>query len=258
MNLNIACIQSDLVWHNAAANLANFEEKIAKIDQPIDLIVLPEMFTTGFTMQPQAIAEVPKLHTHRWMQQMADRYNTAITGSYVVQENDSFYNRLLWVQPGGIFYYYDKKHLFRMGNEHQCYAPGQEKVILHWRGWNIRPLICYDLRFPVWSRNVANEYDLLLYVANWPAARAHVWNTLLVARALENQCYVLGVNRIGKDANDNDHDGNSQIIDYKGQTVADAGLKTETTIYGSLKLNELNDFREKFPAYLDADAFQIL
>ncbi len=255
-NLKIAALQTSLFWENAEANRAMFEEKLAAIAEPVDLIVLPEMFTTGFSMKSNQLAEPALLHTHKWMHMMAQQKNALVLGSYIVQEKGHFYNRLLAMEPSGAYHCYDKRHLFRMGGENEFYSAGADKVIISWRGVNIRPLICYDLRFPVWSRNVANDYDLLLYVANWPAPRAHVWRALLMARALENQCYVVGVNRVGTDGEGLNYAGDSMIIDYKGNILAN-GFEQEVSLLAEINLTDLQDFRQKFPAYLDADSFEI-
>lgn len=257
--MRITLIQPDLHWHDSVANRAGLEERIFNLPEPTDLIVLPEMFTTGFTMDARAVAEPPKLTTFRWLKQMAAQTDAVVTGSYVVQENGQYYNRLIWMQPDGQFDQYDKRHLFRMADEDKVYAAGTRRIIKEWRGWRICPLICYDLRFPVWSRNrdgVTGEpaYDLLLYVANWPAARRNAWNVLLPARAIENLCYVAGVNRVGTDGNAHPYTGDSAIIDPKGNVLF-RQADTEIVHQQTLSLDELRTFRERFPAYLDADAF---
>jgi omega-amidase len=254
--IKLALIQTHLHWENPTANRAMLEEKIANLAQPVDLIVLPEMFTSGFTMNPAAVAEPMNLTTHRWMRQMAAQTGAVLTGSYVVQEKGLFYNRLLWVEPDGTTDCYDKRHLFRMGGENNHYMSGERRIIKELNGWRICPLICYDLRFPVWSRNVDLAYDVLLYIANWPAARQSTWETLLRARAIENQCYAIGVNRIGDDANGMAHAGGSGVIDYLGQPLS-ANSDAETIIYGTLQKEPLTSYRERFPAYLDTDTFEI-
>ncbi len=256
MNLHVAAIQTNLFWEDSIANLAMLEEKIATISQPIDLIVLPEMFTTGFTMNPMTFSEPMNFTTFKWLKQMAAQSGAAITGSFAVKDGQRYYNRLLFMLPDGSYMSYDKRHLFRMGGEDKVYEAGQKKIIVSFKGFHICPLICYDLRFPVWSRNVNLEYDILIYVANWPAARRNVWNTLLKARAIENQCYVVGVNRIGEDGNGLPHAGDSCFIDYKGEPTATM-LNEEGIIYTTFEKKPLDDFREKFPAYLDADGFEI-
>lgn len=254
--LNITLIQTDLYWENPTANLAMLEEKIMNIEHETDLIVLPEMFTTGFSMNPAKVAEPMNLTATRWMKQMAAQTKAVITGSVVIKENDQFFNRLLWVEPNGTIDSYDKRHLFRMAKEHEVYSGGTKKIIKEIKGWKICPLICYDLRFPVWSRNTNLAYDVLLYVANWPAVRMYPWDSLLVARAIENQAYVVGVNRIGNDGNGIPHDGHSSVIDFKGEVLFKN--KGEAIVHQhSLDKKSLDDFRQKFPAYLDADGFEI-
>jgi predicted amidohydrolase len=252
----VALIQTALHWESPTANLAMLEEKIAAIDQQIDLIVLPEMFTSGFTMNPVQVAEPMNLTTFKWLKQMAAQTGAVVTGSYVVQADGKFFNRLIWMQPGGEFDHYDKRHLFRMGNEHTYYTAGEKRIIKEWKGWRICPLICYDLRFPVWSRNSDVPYDLLLYVANWPAPRRHHWNTLLQARAIENQAFVLGINRVGKDNNGLEYAGDSVVIDCKGEII-ERGDATEQIIIQTFDKALLDDYRAHFPAYLDADKFEI-
>ncbi len=255
-DLTITLLQSDLYWENPGANLAMFEEKIWKIKSKTDVIVLPEMFTTGFTMNAPALAEPMNLSAFKWMKQNAAQTGAAITGSVIIKEKDRYFNRLIWMQPDGKFFYYDKRHLFRMAEEHLIYTPGREKLLVSWKGWNIRPLVCYDLRFPVWSRNKKNEYDLLLYVANWPEARRLPWKSLLQARAIENLSYVAGVNRIGKDGKGIAYAGESSIISPKGEVLWQKENSEEIFTY-TLSKTELNSFRAKFPADMDADEFAI-
>ncbi len=259
--MEITLLQPSLYWHNPVANRAMLEERIFSLPEPTDLIILPEMFTTGFTMDARAVAEPMNLTTFRWLKQMAAQTGAVVTGSYVVQENGSFFNRLIWMQPDGQFDTYDKRHLFRMAGEDGVYTAGTRRIIKEWKGWRICPLICYDLRFPVWSRNTdgqSNElaYDLLLYVANWPAARRNAWNVLLQARAIENLSYVVGVNRVDKDGNGHLYTGDSAVIDFKGDILfrqADLEVNHQQT----LSLDELQAFRAKFPANLDADSFML-
>lgn len=255
--LTVTLIQTALYWENPTANRAMLEEKIHQIDNPTDLIVLPEMFTTGFTMNAPAVAEPMNLTTFKWMKQMAAHTQAVVTGSYVVHEAGQYYNRLIWMQPDGTFDYYDKRHLFRMAQEHEHYGAGQRRIVKEWKGFRICPLICYDLRFPVWSRNYpTNSYDVLLYVANWPAVRSVPWQTLLRARAIENLSYVLGVNVVGNDPKGNHYSGDSAVIDFGGQALA-AQAGHEAVITQTLDLEALRAFRERFPAYLDADQFEI-
>jgi omega-amidase len=255
-DLRVTLLQSDLFWENCTANLAMFEEKIATLSQPTDLIVLPEMFNTGFTMQPERLAEPAGLTTHRWLKLMAAQTNAVVTGSYPVSEGGQYFNRLVWMRPNGTFNTYDKRHLFRMGKEHEHYASGTKKIIETINGWRICPTICYDLRFPVWSRNLHVDYDILINVANWPAIRSHHWNTLLAARAIENQAYVIAVNRVGEDGHGTLHAGDSQVIDFKGNVLYKASHIEDIHCHTFSK-NTLDQYRQSFPAYLDADDFEV-
>ena len=265
--MNVTLLQPDLYWHDPVANRAMLEERIFALPEPTDLIVLPEMFTTGFTMDARAVAEPMNLTTFRWLKQMALQTGAVVTGSYVVREGNAFYNRLVWMQPDGEFDVYDKRHLFRMAGEDATYTAGTRRIIKEWKGWRICPLICYDLRFPVWSRNTgfsppeladdAFAYDLLLYAANWPAPRINAWNVLLQARAIENISYVLGVNRVGQDGHQNQYPGDSSIVDFKGDVLF-RGSDAEVTHQQTLSLDNLRQFRKRFPANLDADAFTIM
>jgi len=276
-NLTVTLIQTNLFWENTTANLANLEEKMAQISLPTDLIILPEMFNTGFTMDVKTVAEPMNFTTFKWLKQQAKRTQAVITGSFIVKESEQYFNRLIWMRPDGSFETYDKRHLFRMGGEHHNFAGGSQRLIVELKGWRICPLICYDLRFPIWSRNFQGEkgenliphsssiirkysslnYDLLIYVANWPAVRSKVWDTLLQARAIENQSFCIGVNRVGSDGMDLNYAGNSAVIDFKGNTVF---YQKDSEIINNQVLNkkELDDFRTKFPAYLDADDFEII
>jgi omega-amidase len=261
-DLKITIIQSDLHWEDIGSNLAMFEEKIWQIGQPTDVIILPEMFTTGFTMKANKLAEHMNMRTFKWMKQMADQTGALVLGSFIASIHDRYYNRLVWMEPGGIFKTYDKRHLFRMGEENQTYSPGESLLIGHWKGWRICPLICYDLRFPVWSRNRWNaslkrpSYDLLLYVANWPMVRIQAWETLLKARAIENLSYVAGVNRVGVDGNGIEYNGQSAIIGPKGDSIF-SGQEMETIKTLQISSNSLHAYRDKFPAFMDADDFTI-
>lgn len=260
-NLRISLIQSDLHWEDSTANRAMFEEKIWQIDQPTDVIVLPEMFTTGFSMDPVDLAERMGLLTVRWMRQMAEQTKAVITGSLIVEEDQQYYNRLIWMPPVGDHQVYNKRHLFRMADEHKAYAPGQERLIVNHKGWNICPMICYDLRFPVWSRNRMGaermDYDLLLYVANWPEVRIQAWNTLLRARAIENLAYVAGVNRIGSDGSGIFHNGQSAVFGPAGEVIVPGG-DGERIISITLSADQLTTHRNRFPAWRDADDYRIL
>ena len=260
-DLTLTLIQTELHWQQPEANLAALEEKIWQIEGTTDLIVLPEMFTTGFTMDAKAHAEPMNSRTFRWMKQLAAQTDAVITGSYIVQEGGKYFNRLIWMQPDGEWQSYDKRHLFRMADEHDHFSPGQKPLICEWREWRICPMICYDLRFPAWSRNRVREdgqlsYDLLLYVANWPAARIDAWNILLKARAVENLSYVAGVNRVGLDGKGIDYNGHSSLIGPKGDTIYQEKRRQHICTQ-KLSAAELREFRKKFPAQLDADSFTI-
>jgi len=217
-NLRITTLQSSLQWENPRANLAMFSQKMECLTGRTDVIVLPEMFTTGFSMNAAALAEGMDGPTMQWIEQQATRLNAVVTGSFIAVEDGGYYNRLVWMQPGGIFATYDKRHLFTLAGEHKTYTVGEKKLVVEWLGWIICPLICYDLRFPVWSRN-AEGYDLLIYMANWPDKRSHHWRQLLMARAIENQTYTIGVNRVGKDGNGHIYAGDTSIIDYSGKLI---------------------------------------
>jgi omega-amidase len=261
-DLKITLIQSELHWEDIDANLAMFEEKIWRINGTTDVIVLPEMFTTGFTMAAHKYGELMNMRTFKWMKQMADQTSALILGSYIVKVHDRYYNRLIWMEPGGNFKTYDKRHLFRMANEHKTYAAGESLLIATWKGWRICPLVCYDLRFPVWSRNKWDNntkrlaYDVAIYVANWPTTRIDAWDTLLRARAIENVSYVVGVNRIGQDGNGVEHNGHSSVISPKGEPIfSNEGAETIHSV--ELNANSLSAFRDRFPSYLDADDFTL-
>lgn len=255
-NLRVTIVQCSLYWEDRDANLHQFSDLLKDLRET-DLIVLPEMFTTGFSMRANQLAERMDGVSVQWMKQLSAQKNAVVTGSIIVEENGKYYNRLVWAEPNGDVMHYDKRHLFRMGNEHDHYTSGTKKVAPVLKGWRICPLVCYDLRFPVWARNSAPYYDLLLYVANWPDARRHPWKTLLTARAIENQCYVLGVNRIGKDGREIEHAGDSCAIDPKGIWLSKTvpyKTSVETVV---LSYSELKDFREKFPVLLDGDTFRL-
>jgi len=254
-NLTIAYIQSDLVWEDSLANLNKFENYFKQIEQA-DLVILPEMFNTGFTMNVKQFAQPKNGHVTQWLKSQALQNNFAIMGSTIISNEANYFNRLLMIYPCTELKWYDKRHLFRMGNEHQTFTAGERIRVFPYIGWRIRPLICYDLRFPVWSRNL-NNYDLLVYVANWPAPRREVWKTLLKARAIENQCYVVGVNRIGKDGMNIEYAGDSMVINPKGEIISEVPEHTEGIGIATISLPELNSFRKKFPVHLDSDNFQI-
>lgn len=261
-DLSVTLIQSGLHWENPVANLSMLEEKIRANTGQTDVIVLPEMFTTGFSMNAKAHAEVMNLQTTRWMKMMADQTGALVLGSFIASESGKFYNRLVWMEPGGKFHTYDKRHLFRMAEENKVYASGSKRLIANWKGWNICPMVCYDLRFPVWSRNgwdkASNRmnYDVLIYVANWPEARVSAWDTLLKARAIENLSYVVGLNRTGVDGLSIPYNGHSAVIGPKGETIFSAD-ESEVIKSISLHAEGLSAYRTKFPAYLDTDDFTI-
>lgn len=252
-DLRLALVQTEVAWHDAPANREHFEQLLGTVSG-VDLVVLPEMFTTGFTMASASQAEPEGGATEQWLLVQAQKLNAVITGTVIVRAADgSHRNRLLWACPDGQLQHYDKRHLFRMGGEHEHYTAGDKQVTMTLKGWNIRPLICYDLRFPVWSRDALHT-DLLLYTASWPAARRQHWNRLLPARAIENLCYVAAVNRIGVDGNSTLHSGDSQILDFQGETVFNAG-QADGVFQMTLSAEELLAYRTRFPAYRDADGF---
>jgi omega-amidase len=255
-DLTISLVQSNLHWQDIGANLAMFEEKIWALSGKTDVIVLPEMFSTGFTMHGESLAEPMNSRSFKWMKQMAAQTKALILGSYIVKEGGEMFNRLIWMQPDGKYYHYDKRHLFRMAEEHKHYSAGTKPLIAEWKGWKICPLICYDLRFPVWCRNVDNAFDLQLFVANWPQVRVSAWDALLKARAIENLSYVIGVNRVGDDGNGISYNGHSAVIDPKGNYLSGPLEKDEIQSI-TLSMTELKEFREKFPTHLDADKFII-
>lgn len=257
--LKITILQSVLFWENCEQNLEQFSKKISLIREQTDLIILPEMFTTGFSMQPEKLAESMTGKTVKWMSEHAHKKQCVITGSFICEENGNYYNRLVWMKPDGTYSIYDKRHLFSMANENKHYTPGNKKIIEEIKGWKICPLICYDLRFPVWSRNTrSNNYDILIYVANWPEKRSFPWKTLLLARAIENQCYVVGINRVGNDGNEISYSGDSSVINFKGEIISKTPPHAEFIETISLNYSGLEEFRKQFPVLDDADSFEIL
>jgi len=255
--LKITLVQTNLIWENIDLNLSHLSDLVMKADQDTDILVLPEMFSTGFTMDTNRLAEDNEGKAFRWMKNTASDLNFIITGSLIFSHDQKVYNRLIWMNPSGSYSYYDKRHLFTMGNENKHYSSGNIRTIIEFQGWRICPLICYDLRFPVWSRNT-EDYHLLIYVANWPSSRNFAWNTLLRARAIENQCFVAGVNRVGLDGKSIEYIGSSMILDPKGYALAETTLDEEAVITAYLDMNLLNDFRKKFPVLNDADKFHLL
>jgi len=235
-----------------------FGEKISALKEATDLIVLPEMFSTGFTMNASALAEPVHGESVEWMRHTAAKKKCVVTGSLIISENGNFYNRLIWMKPDGNFYHYDKRHLFRLAHEEKTFTSGESKLIVELNGWKIFPLVCFDLRFPVWSRRTKDSgYDVLLYVANWPERRVTAWNQLLIARAIENQCYAVGVNRVGNDGNSIYHSGESAVINYKGENIC--GINPHEEIIETVELHkeELQEFRSSLPFLEDADSFTI-
>ena len=270
--LTITTLQTNLVWENKNANLQLLGKKINGLQEKTEIVVLPEMFSTGFSMQPKLFAETMEGETVHWMKEISASNKIILTGSLIIEENDRFYNRLIWMLPNGEFGYYDKRHLFGLAQEDKYYTAGNKRLIASVKGWKINLQICYDLRFPLWARNrivpieksmeeeshtspeTRPEFDVLLYVANWPERRSHAWKTLLCARAIENQCYVIGVNRVGVDGNNVSHSGNSLVIDPLGEVLYH--MADEEDIFTiTLQKEWLNDVRKKFPFWKDADDF---
>ncbi len=262
-DLKVSIIQTKLHWENPEANRKMFEKKISLINEPVDLVILPEVFTTGFTMDPADYAEPYKEDTFRWMKQLAAEKNFVLVGSMPTLDNGRFYNRLVWMQPNGNHYKYDKKHLFKFAGETKKYTPGKERVVVEYKGWKFLLLICYDLRFPVWCKNIYSpetgfDYDCIINIANWPAPRSHPWNVLLMARAIENQAYVIGVNRTGKDGNNVEYSGNSAIINPLGINLSDIKANEEKTETINMPREKLDNFREKFKVADDWDKFKLI
>lgn len=255
--LKISIVQTDIAWENKQENLRMLREKLHALRGTTEIVVLPEMFSTGFTMKSRELAEPVSGITVRILKELAADFQLALCGSFICSERSNYYNRAFFITPEGEEIYYDKRHLFRMGNEAEYFSAGNNKLIISYRGWNICLLVCYDLRFPVWSRNVNNEYDLLIYMASWPQARRLAWDTLLCARALENMCYVCGVNRIGVDGNKLIYNGGSVVFSPKGEPLASVPDGEEGIETVSLSLISLQQLRDKFPVWKDADAFRL-
>ena len=262
--LSISIIQTNLHWENKAANLLMLEDKINSIEEPTEIVVLPEMFSTGFSMRPESLAETMQGHTVDWMKRISRDKRIILTGSLIIEEDGKYFNRLIWMMPNGAMGYYDKRHLFGYAGEDQHYQSGHKRLIASVKGWKINLQICYDLRFPVWSRqqmtdsadSAEPEYDVLIYVANWPQRRNHAWKTLLCARAIENQSYVIGVNRVGVDGNDIAHSGDSLVLNPMGEVLYH--MANEEDIFTiQLDKQELADIRVKLPFLRDADRFHI-
>lgn len=264
--MRISIVQTSLHWENPEANRAMFTEKLAPLLGKTDLVVLPEMFTTGFSMHAKHLLEPIDGPTMQWLQKTAQDLGAAVTGSFMCEEEGKHYNRLIFMRPDGQYDHYDKKHLFVLTAEHEHFSPGKKRLTVEWKGWRICPLICYDLRFPAWSRNTTGSfinglnpyYDLLIYVANWPNRRAHHWRSLLTARAIENQSFVLGTNIAGKDGNGFEYSGDSAIIDFTGQALVQIPDGKEDIQTLELSLEDMKTYRQQLPFLADADKFEII
>jgi predicted amidohydrolase len=266
--LSITTIQTNLLWEEKSANLQMLEQKIRGIEEKTEIVVLPEMFSTGFSMQTKLLAETMEGETVQWMKRVSRENAVILTGSIIIEEDGNYFNRIIWMLPNGLYGQYDKRHLFAYAEEDKYYKPGNKRLIASVKGWKINLQVCYDLRFPVWARQAPSqpppkgeeypnpEYDVLIYVANWPEKRSHAWKTLLCARAIENQCYVVGVNRVGSDGNNIYYSGNSLIIDPLGQVLYH--MADEEDVFTiTLQKEKLEEIREKFPFWKDADSFNI-
>jgi predicted amidohydrolase len=255
--LHITLVQPDIVWEDKAANMQQYEQMINSITGSRHVVVLPEMFSTGFSMAPERLAEPMEGPSVTWMAEMAVKHKCILTGSLILEEEGKYFNRMLWAQPNGVISYYDKRHLFAYAHEDKHYKAGDTRVIAQVNGWKINLQVCYDLRFPVWARNQGEEYDILLYVANWPEARSLAWKTLLQARAIENQCYVVGVNRVGQDPKGNNYSGDSSVFGPLGEKIwQHSGTPACHTI--TLEKKQLEETRGKFPFLNDGDKFILL
>lgn len=253
--LKVAVLQTKITWEDAGESLKNYDKAFSRLVEPVDIVVLPEMFNTGFTMNAAGVAEKMDGKSIEWLKQKSKEIDAAICASLIITENERFYNRFIWAEKGEILSHYDKRHLFRMADEHHTFSPGTKRPAINFMGWRIMPRVCYDLRFPVWSRS--NKFDLQIYVANWPEVRVSAWDKLLRARAIENQCYVVGVNRIGSDGKGIAYNGHSIIIDPRGDALTAENNKDDGWITASLDLESLEDFRKKFPVFMDSDRFNL-
>ena len=260
-DLTISLVQAELAWEDKESNLCHFEELISGINESTDLIVLPEMFNTGFTMDALKNAEEMDGMTLQWMANVAHKKNVMLIGSMIMHEDDQYFNRLVCIEPDGNYKYYDKKHLFRMGDEHKHYTAGNKRLVIRVKGWKIMPLVCYDLRFPVWSKNAYRdgkyEYDLLIYIANWPTPRIQSWRQLIIARAIENMAYAAGVNRIGHDGNDYEFNGQSLVATPEANVAAQAEDNKEEILNVTLQAGLLQKLRDKLGVGKDWDSFEI-
>lgn len=251
-NLKVTLIQTELIWEEIESNLAGFDAKIDAVKDDTHLIVLPEMFTTGFSMNAANLAQDMQGPSVKWLREKSRQKNVDIVGSIIAEDNGKFFNRLIWAKPAGEILTYDKKHLFRMAGEEKVYSAGHKNITVELRDWKIRPFICYDLRFPVWTRNIANQYDAAVFIANWPERRSWHWKLLLQARAIENQCYVIGVNRVGTDGNGHPYSGDSSVIDPWGNILFQKQNQS-CTHTAELPYDVLQKARESFPVWMDAD-----
>ena len=261
-DLKILALQSDLYWEDPKTNLVEFERQIADSFNLHHLIILPETFTTGFPVDPHKFAEDINGTTVNWMRHISAKYNAVITGSLLIKTDEKYANTLIWMLPDGNYSSYEKRHVFTMGGEHEKITAGTKKLIVNLNGWKIRLMICYDLRFPVWSKNLFSkdggfEYDLAIYVANWPAVRSYPWKTLLLARSIENQAFVIGLNRVGTDGPGNSYSGDSMIISPKGKVIAQGNEYKNEDLSVTLSHNEIAEFRNKFNVGVDWDEFVI-
>jgi len=256
-NLKVTTFQGYLYWENIDKNLQNITTRLSSIREKTNLIILPEMFSTGFSMEAEKLAEQMAGKTMKWMYKIAKEYDCVLTGTIIIEEGGKYYNRLIWMRPDGSYEYYDKRHLFAMGKEHMTYTPGNKRLIVELKGWKICPMICYDLRFPVWLRNADSEYDLLIITANWPEKRIAHWRSLITARAIENQAYVIGVNRVGHDGNEIYHSGDSTCIDPNGNVIY--YKRDEEDLYTfTINGDEVSKTRRALPFLKDADEFTII
>jgi omega-amidase len=260
-NLKILAVQSDLHWEDPTANHYSFEKRIETDFDSHDLIILPETFTTGFPVNPRVFSETTEGPTVKWMKNISSKFNVVVTGTILIQSEKGYANTLIWMSPDGSFSSYEKRHVFTMGGEHNNITPGNERLIVDLKGWKICPMICYDLRFPVWSKNSYKdnmfEYDIAIFVANWPAVRSFPWKTLLLARAIENQAYIIGLNRIGEDNSGISYSGDSMIVDPKGKIISQAQDNKPESLSAVLSYAELQNFRNNFNVGPDWDKFNI-
>lgn len=259
-SLTITLIQTNLFWENKKANLEMLQQKIESIKEKTEVVILPEMFSTGFSMKPELLAETMKGETMQWMQRIASKKKIILTGSIIIEQEGKYFNRLIWMLPTGDYGFYDKRHLFAYADENSHYAKGNKKLIASVKGWKVQLQICYDLRFPVWARqepgNLDNQYDLLINIANWPEKRNRAWNVLLQARAIENQCFVAGVNRVGKDGNRIFYSGDSSLIDPMGKIIYQKNNNEDIFTY-TLKKETITEYRNQFPFWKESDYFLI-